>query len=236
MAFFTFREEANHETKAGDRTQGHALSCVLPLTPRFLIRCRRCALCPAARPTPSRKRNTGTSRRWCGRQPRPWTRRQSRMAIAYASSRPETKACTTLCSTWPSRKKADSPRPWSGALPGGFFVVEHAASGELVASCVAWRGSSSPRHGDAGQLGWLVTDSSHTGEGLGSVVAASVTNRLAGEGYRRSIPGYRGLPPRGDLDLPQAGVEAVSVSRGDGGALEGGVRGAGVGVRQSVRR
>ena len=32
-------------------------------------------------------------------------------------------------------------------LPGSFFVVEHLASHELVASCVAMHGSSSPRQG-----------------------------------------------------------------------------------------
>jgi hypothetical protein len=53
------------------------------------------------------------------------------------------------------------------ALDGGFFVIEHLASGDLVASCVAMRGSSSPRHAE-GQLGWLVTDPSHTRKGLGN--------------------------------------------------------------------
>lgn len=70
------------------------------------------------------------------------------------------------------------------ALDGGFFVVEHLASHELVASCVALRGSSSPRHIEAGQLGWLVTDPSHTRKGLGRIVSASVTNRLMAEGYQ----------------------------------------------------
>lgn len=66
------------------------------------------------------------------------------------------------------------------ALDGGFFVVEHLASHELVASCAALRGSSSPRHVE-GQLGWLVTDPSHTRKGLGKIVSASVTNRLVVE-------------------------------------------------------
>ena len=74
------------------------------------------------------------------------------------------------------------------ALDGGFFVVEHLASRELVASCVAMRGSSSPRH-EAGQLGWLVTDPSHTGKGLGKIVAASVTNRFVKEGCSRPFLG-----------------------------------------------
>ncbi len=74
-------------------------------------------------------------------------------------------------------------------LEGGFFVVEHLASGELVSSCQAWRGGIMPRHPEAGQMGWLVTDPSHTGKGLGTVVAASATNRLAAEGYRRPCLG-----------------------------------------------
>ena len=75
------------------------------------------------------------------------------------------------------------------ALDGGFFVVEHLASQELVASCVAMRGSTSPRHVEAGQLGWLVTDPSHTRKGLGRIVSASVTNRLMAEGYQRPFLG-----------------------------------------------
>ena len=74
------------------------------------------------------------------------------------------------------------------ALDGGFFVVEHLASQELVASCVAMRGSSSPRH-ESGQLGWLVTDPSHTRKCLGKILAASVTNRLVREGCNRPFLG-----------------------------------------------
>jgi len=74
------------------------------------------------------------------------------------------------------------------ALDDGFFVVEHLASRELVASCVAMRGSSSPRH-ESGQLGWLVTDPSHTRKGLGKIVAASVTNRFVKERCSRPFLG-----------------------------------------------
>lgn len=70
-------------------------------------------------------------------------------------------------------------------LEGGFFVVEHLASGDLVASALAWRAGNSPRHPDAGEMGWLVTDPSHTRRGLGTIVAALATNRLADEGYPR---------------------------------------------------
>src|SRR6476469_7382516 len=76
------------------------------------------------------------------------------------------------------------PETVGRALDGGFFVIEHLASREIVASCVAMRGSSSPRH-EAGQLGWLVTDTSHTRKGLGTVVSASVTNGFVEEEYQR---------------------------------------------------
>ena len=81
------------------------------------------------------------------------------------------------------------PEMLEGVLSDGFFVVEHLASGELVASCQAWRGGTSRRHADAGQVGCLVTDPSHAGKGLGTIVAALATNRLAAEGYRRPYLG-----------------------------------------------
>jgi len=74
-------------------------------------------------------------------------------------------------------------------LDGGFFVLVLLVSRALVASCVALRGSSSPRHKDAGQLGWLVTDPSHAGSGLGTIVSTAATNRLAAEGYTRPFLG-----------------------------------------------
>ena len=74
-------------------------------------------------------------------------------------------------------------------LPGGFFVVEHFPSHQLVSSCVALRGSSSPRHPDAGQLGWLVTDPAHCRKGLGTIVSTAVTNRFLQEGYTRPFLG-----------------------------------------------
>jgi len=75
------------------------------------------------------------------------------------------------------------------ALEGGFFVIEHPASGELVSSCQAGRSSTMARHPEAGHIGWLVTDPSHTGKGLGTIVAALSTNRLAEEGYQRPCLG-----------------------------------------------
>ena len=68
------------------------------------------------------------------------------------------------------------------ALADGFFVIEHLASGHLVASCVAEHACWDGGH-ERGILGWLIGDPSHAGLGLGTIVAAEVTNRLAEEGY-----------------------------------------------------
>jgi mycothiol synthase len=74
-------------------------------------------------------------------------------------------------------------------LPDGFFVIEHLASKDLVASCLAFHGSSSHRHPQAGKLGWLVTDLAHSNRGLGTIVSAAATNRLISEGYSRPFLG-----------------------------------------------
>ena len=68
------------------------------------------------------------------------------------------------------------------SLAGGFLVVEHDTTRELVASGVAFA-PDSPRHPHDGGLGWLVTDPAHTRRGLGRSVVASVINRLLDEGY-----------------------------------------------------
>jgi mycothiol synthase len=51
------------------------------------------------------------------------------------------------------------------------------------------RGSTSPRHPEAGQLGWLVTDPAHARKGLGTIVSALATNRFIVEGYSRPYLG-----------------------------------------------
>ena len=70
-------------------------------------------------------------------------------------------------------------------LGGGFFVIEHGDSGTLVASCVA-QVKPRVRHPEGCELGWLVADPAHVGRGLGTLVAALVSNRLAGEGYAQA--------------------------------------------------
>lgn len=70
----------------------------------------------------------------------------------------------------------------ASAIDEGFFVIEHPASGHLVASCVAMRGRWDDER-EREILGWLIVDPSHGGLGLGTIVAARVTNRLAQEPY-----------------------------------------------------
>jgi mycothiol synthase len=60
---------------------------------------------------------------------------------------------------------------------GGFFVVEHYETGNIVASSIAH--GPIPRFPDSGMLGWLVADPRHAGKGLGTLVSAAVTNRLS---------------------------------------------------------
>jgi mycothiol synthase len=69
-------------------------------------------------------------------------------------------------------------------LPNGFFVVEHNATGVLVAGCMAAH-HPTIRHHRAGTLGWLAVDPKHRGRGLGGAVSSAVTARLLEVGYQR---------------------------------------------------
>lgn len=83
--------------------------------------------------------------------------------------------------------EVDDPLPdvLATRLDGGFFVVEHGESGMLAASCVAQL-KPRERYPEGGELGWLVADPAHTGRGLGTLVAALVTRRLAEESYEQA--------------------------------------------------
>jgi RimJ/RimL family protein N-acetyltransferase len=72
------------------------------------------------------------------------------------------------------------------ALPGGFFAVEHFASGLLVSSCLALRPGVFEKYSHVGSLGWLVTDPDYGGRGLATAVVQAVMNRLHDEGYTES--------------------------------------------------
>jgi predicted dehydrogenase/RimJ/RimL family protein N-acetyltransferase len=68
-------------------------------------------------------------------------------------------------------------------LPDGFFVIEHKASGRLVATAQAAHRPTG-LHPFGGELGWVAGDPAHKGKGLGTAVCAAVTARLIGAGYK----------------------------------------------------
>src|SRR5262249_19747075 len=67
-------------------------------------------------------------------------------------------------------------------LPGGFFVIEHEASGKLVATALAQH-NPRPQHPTGGEVGWVAADPTHAGKGLGPAVTAAAINRLVTAGY-----------------------------------------------------
>lgn len=68
-------------------------------------------------------------------------------------------------------------------LPGGFFVVEHLATGALVATAMA-NHAPSEQHPNAGVLDWVAADPDHKGRGLGRAVTAAVVRLLVERGYQ----------------------------------------------------
>jgi len=79
---------------------------------------------------------------------------------------------------------ADVQRFMRNVLPGGFFVVEHTATGRLVATAMA-NHSPSEQHPNAGVLDWVAADPEHRGKGLGKVVVYAVLRLLIQRGYQR---------------------------------------------------
>lgn len=75
-------------------------------------------------------------------------------------------------------------RPWlAKILPDGWFLVEHSASGQIVATAMA-NHNPTALHPFAGELGWVAADPAHAGNGLGMTVCAAVVGRLLAGGYR----------------------------------------------------
>ena len=68
-------------------------------------------------------------------------------------------------------------------LPDGFFVVEHSATGMVVATAMALHNHTTD-HPFGGEMGWVAADPAHRAKGLGRVVSAAVTARLLRAGYR----------------------------------------------------
>ncbi len=69
-------------------------------------------------------------------------------------------------------------------LPDGFFVIEHIATGKLVATAMATH-MPKPEHPYGGELGWVAGDAEHKGKGLGRAVCAAVIRRFIQAGYKR---------------------------------------------------
>ena len=67
-------------------------------------------------------------------------------------------------------------------LPDGFYVIEHLASGRLVATAVSQH-YSTELHPYGGQVGWVAGDPEHKGKGLGRAVTAAATARLLQAAY-----------------------------------------------------
>jgi mycothiol synthase len=80
---------------------------------------------------------------------------------------------------------SDAVGRWAtGALPGGFFVIVHRATGQIVATAMA-NHNPSPMHPSGGELGWVAGSADHSGKRLGRGVCAAVTARFLAMGYRR---------------------------------------------------
>jgi mycothiol synthase len=69
-------------------------------------------------------------------------------------------------------------------LPGGFFLIEHRATGQLAATAMA-NHNPRPGHPFGGELGWVAGSPAHAGQRLGQAVCAAATARLLDAGYRR---------------------------------------------------
>jgi mycothiol synthase len=75
-------------------------------------------------------------------------------------------------------------RPWRDKiLPGGWFFIVHAPSNRIVATSMATH-NPTELHPFGGELGWVASDLSHKGQGLGLAVCAAVTGRFIAAGYR----------------------------------------------------
>ena len=80
---------------------------------------------------------------------------------------------------WDEKRLAQTTR---SVLPGGFFVIEHCSTGNIVATATA---QHNPRdfHPQGAEMGWVAGDPEHKGKGLGLAVCSAATARLVRIGY-----------------------------------------------------
>ena len=69
-------------------------------------------------------------------------------------------------------------------LPRGFFVIEHRASGTIVATANAHH-APNERHPEGGELSFVAALPEHAGKGLGRAATAAVVRRFIEAGYGR---------------------------------------------------
>lgn len=73
--------------------------------------------------------------------------------------------------------------PWlRKILPEGWFLIEHTASGQLVATAMAVH-NPTQYYLFGGELGWVAAHPDHAGNGLGKAVCGTVVGRLIKGGY-----------------------------------------------------
>jgi mycothiol synthase len=73
--------------------------------------------------------------------------------------------------------------PWLKLiLPAGWFLVEHEASRQIVATAMAVH-HPTQYYPFGGELGWVAAHPDHAGHGLGATVCAAVVARLLSSGY-----------------------------------------------------
>ena len=68
-------------------------------------------------------------------------------------------------------------------LPGGWFLIEHKATGRLVATAMA-RHRPIELHPNGGELSWVAGDPGHKGRRLGMAVCAAAVACFLEAGYR----------------------------------------------------
>lgn len=74
-------------------------------------------------------------------------------------------------------------QPWlQKILPHGWFLVEHEASNQLVATAMA-NHNPTQYYPFGGELGWVAAHPDHAGKGLGMTVCSAVIGRLLKGGY-----------------------------------------------------
>ena len=82
---------------------------------------------------------------------------------------------------WPAERIEAHRR---GVLPRGFFVIEHRATGEIVATANA-NHAPNERHPEGGELSFVAALPEHAGHGLGRAASAAAVRRFIEAGYRR---------------------------------------------------